>query len=58
MKLSPPSSSHGGSRRRRAPLPAHGGKAHAYDPRTSGLMLRYAGVSMLCAAAAALIVLA
>jgi hypothetical protein len=40
------------------PLPAHGGKAHAYDPRTSGLMLRYAGVSMLCAAAAALIVLA
>ena len=58
MKHPPTASSHGGSRRRRVPLPAHGGKAHAYDPRTSGLMLRYAGVSMLCAAAAALIVLA
>jgi hypothetical protein len=58
VKVPTPSAPHGGNGRRRTPLPAHGGRTHALDPRTSGRMLRYASVSMLCAAAAAVIVLA
>jgi hypothetical protein len=49
---------HGGTHRRRARHPQSGGKAHGNPTRASGRMLGYAGMSMLCAAAALVIVLA
>jgi hypothetical protein len=58
MKHANASGPNGGTGRHRARLPPPGGKGRGHDPRTSGRMLRYAGISMLCAAAAAVIVLA
>ena len=58
MKPAPASGPHAGLGRHRAPQPAPGAKAGVSDPRASARMLRYASVSMLCAAAAAVIVLA
>ena len=58
MKHATASGPNGGGGRHRAQLPPPGGKGRGHDPRTSGRTLRYASVSMLCAAAAIVIVLA
>ena len=58
MKHPTPSRSRGGHVRRRGLPPAGGARARAHDPLTSMRTLRYAGVSMLCVAAAAVIMLA
>jgi hypothetical protein len=58
MKHATASGPNAGGGRHRARLPPPGGKGRGHDPRTSGWMLRYASVTMLCAAAAAVIVLA